>query len=201
MILPVLVIAGLIGFFVGLIVLVRWLGRAVHRSIEGYATQAGLTYTDDKLFPACEGRIEGRHVRVANEIIPVPWGRKSRPVPMFVVEVGIDGAPPRMWLGKAPLHGSAQPPRQQISVLTVDEFAYVVTETPEEARVWLSRERAQALKALVDAFTRRGAIEVDNVFVEEGKVVLRMTHMKKAKAAWIAEVVDGLTVHAKALSA
>lgn len=201
MLLPVAVFAGLFGFFAGLVVLIRWLRRAVHRAFEGFARVRGLTYTDHPRTPSCAGEIDGRTVRVANEVVAVPWGVKSRPVPMFVVSVQIHGAPQRLWLGKLPLQNPVQPPRQQVSVLTVDPFAYVVTEDAEAARVWLSRARADALKATLDRFCRAGAIELDSVFVEEGSLVFRASHMQKASPAWIGQQVDELIAHARALEA
>ena len=72
MVLPILAVGGLVAFFGALILLLRWMRRVVHRSIEGFAKAHGLRYLDSALEPACEGRFKGRELRVANEQYMVP---------------------------------------------------------------------------------------------------------------------------------
>jgi hypothetical protein len=204
MVLPVLAVGGMVGVFIGLIVLVRWLGRVVHRSIEAFAAaHPSLTYAHDVLQPSCTGTFEGRALQVANELMVLPWGRDNRAIPMFVVRLSVAGAPERLWMGKAPLQGSPQPPRQALGLGELDGSVYAVVDqgTEAQARAWLSPARQAALRTALTEQSRSGIIEVQNLFLEEGQLILRMTHMKKAKAAWIEECVRELLPHAAAIEA
>lgn len=199
---PVCGVLGFIALFGALVFLIRWLGRVVHRSIEAFAKQHGLTYVDDKIRPHCEGVFDGRRVRVANEIGVYPWGFELRAMPMFVVYVSIEGEPaPRTWLG-AQFGGAihAKAPRALIEVNpSFDAEIFTITEDEVAARAWLTAPRQQAIRELVESFKRDGLIESDRVFIEEGQLVLRMTHMQKARASWIEEVVRALAAHAPGL--
>ncbi len=204
LILPVLAVSGMIGVFIGMIVLLRWLRRAVHRSIQAFAAlYEGLTYVDDPLQPSCSGTFEGRELRVANEVSVLPWGRHDRAVPMFVVCLRIQGAPSRLWMGLAPLQGTPQPPRAWLKLgADFDQAVYAVVEGAEdEARAWLTPTRQAAIRAAFTEQSHAGIIEVQSLFLQEGELILRMTHMKEANAAWIERCARGLLPHAAAIEA
>jgi len=193
---PVLAVLGFIVVFGGLFGLVRWLGRVVHRSIEAFAKQHGLTYTEHKINPRCEGEFEGRRIRVANELGVYPWGFKLRAMPMFVVYVHV-GGPEKVWHGAQFKGLATQPPRQVVSVNpSFDAEVFTLAEDPAAAIAWLTAPRQQAIRQVVQSFKRDGLIELDRVFIEEGWLVFRTTHMQKAKASWIEEVVRALLPHA-----
>ena len=195
---PVLAVLGFVVVFGGLFGLVRWLGRVVHRAIEAFAKQHGLSYHDDKIRPLCEGEFEGRTVRVANEIGVYPWGFKLRAVPMFVVYVEVRGAPSGAWLA-AQFGGAVQTDgtRQIVEVdPSFDSEVFTIAADPEGVRAWLTAPRKQAIRRMVQTFKRDGVIEQDRVFVEEGWIVFRTSHMQKARASWIEEVVRALLPHA-----